>query len=106
MKSISIRSLINSIIYDTAHKMAERGLFVRDDFGEPNIRAITELARAVTSGLELPIERLIKTENRLHNLLAVIHRDGGHYRVKYGEEKAAMDAEQIIIGERTKNDPL
>ena len=38
-----------SLIYDLAHKMAERGLFVRDDFGEPNIHAIQEIVAAIRS---------------------------------------------------------
>ena len=32
----------------------------------------------------------------LLNLLAVIHRDGGHYVSKYGIKKAIKDAEQIV----------
>ena len=35
------------LIYDLAHKMAERGLFVRDDFGAPNIHAIQEIEAAI-----------------------------------------------------------
>ena len=35
------------LIYDLAHSMAERGLFVRDDFGEPTILAIRELEAAL-----------------------------------------------------------
>ena len=42
---------IESVIYDTAQTMAERGLFVRDDFGEPNIHAIQELTAAVGAAL-------------------------------------------------------
>ena len=37
------------LIYELAHSMAERGLFVRDDFGEPNILAIRELEAALRS---------------------------------------------------------
>lgn len=31
----------------------------------------------------------------LGNLLAVIHRDGGHYQAEHGSEKAAKDAEAL-----------
>jgi len=31
----------------------------------------------------------------LYNLLAVIHRDGGHYRAKHGYHQAALDAEAV-----------
>ena len=37
------------LIYELAHSMAERGLFVRDDFGEPNIHAIHEIEAALRS---------------------------------------------------------
>ena len=37
------------LIYALAHSMAERGLFVRDDFGEPNIHAIHEIEVALRS---------------------------------------------------------
>ena len=37
------------LIYELAHSMAERGLFVRDGFGEPNILAIRELEAALRS---------------------------------------------------------
>ena len=35
------------LIYGLAHSMAARGLFVRDDFGEPNIHAIHEIEAAI-----------------------------------------------------------
>lgn len=34
------------------------------------------------------------------NLLAVIHRDGGHYEAQHGIVKACSIAEQIITNER------
>ncbi len=34
------------------------------------------------------------------NVLAVIHRDGGHYITEHGAEKASRDAIKIIIDER------
>ena len=36
----------------------------------------------------------------LSSLLAVIHRDGGHYEDKHGTEKAVEDAMEIICDER------
>jgi len=33
----------------------------------------------------------------LLNLLAVIHRDGGHYTAQHGVEKACKDAEKRVI---------
>jgi len=34
----------------------------------------------------------------LGQLLAVIHRDGGHYQEKHGTEKAVYDAKDIVFG--------
>lgn len=39
---------------------------------------------------------LIDDSEALGGLLAVIHRDGGHYRRQHGAEKAAEDAEEIV----------
>lgn len=40
--------------------------------------------------------------NMLMNLLAVIHRDGGHYVSEHGFEKATEDAMNVIIEERNR----
>lgn len=51
------------------------------------------------------IQRLITLVNEksttLNNLLAVIHRDGGHYEQEHGSFKAGQDAEKLILGMRT-----
>ena len=39
-------------------------------------------------------------KNLLMNLLAVIHRDGGHYVDKHGVVKACSDAEKIVVKRR------
>jgi len=49
---------------------------------------------------KLLITQATKIENLEHwlrNLLAVIHRDGGHYAEKYGLEKASVDAEDVVL---------
>ena len=38
--------------------------------------------------------------NAMRDLLAVIHRDGGHYAAEHGILKACADAERIITDER------
>lgn len=35
-----------------------------------------------------------------HDLLAVIHRDGGHYEQEHGTEQAITDAIDIVLQER------
>lgn len=37
---------------------------------------------------------------RLSNLLARIHRDGGHYEVQHGTAKAVVDADEIVVEDR------
>jgi len=44
------------------------------------------------------VERITELERRLYNLLARIHRDGGHYVSDHGEAKAVDDADKIIVG--------
>ena len=39
-------------------------------------------------------------EHLLKELLAVIHRDGGHYVSKHGFDKAVSDAIDLVIEER------
>lgn len=36
----------------------------------------------------------------LNNLLAVIHRDGGHYSQEHGLEKSTRDAVRLTLNER------
>ena len=42
----------------------------------------------------------------LGNLLAVIHRDGGHYQGENGDDKASEDAQMVVCNLRTKIDNL
>ena len=37
------------------------------------------------------------SEQRLANLLAVIHQDGGHYQVQHGDAKAVLDAQAEVF---------
>lgn len=49
------------------------------------------------SSLELKMQdRAEKAEAELGNLLAIIHRDGGHYQAEYGSPKAIQEAHQVI----------
>jgi len=45
-----------------------------------------------------PAPQKEQTEDCLLNLLAVIHRDGGHYTAEHGVQKSAEDAEKIVFG--------
>jgi len=42
--------------------------------------------------LVVKVEQLEKSHKYFSDLLAVIHRDGGHYQAMHGDEKAAVDA--------------
>ena len=39
------------------------------------------------------------TKHHLSNLLARIHRDGGHYEAEHGTERAAMDADFLVVAQ-------
>ena len=50
---------------------------------------------------------LLKAENQsFGNVLAVIHRDGGHYITEHGHKKASEDARKIVLDERAENNQL
>lgn len=73
------------------------------------IARLTEcLARANASSEKFEREWYLRgdvldaTEYRLGSLLAVIHRDGGHYQTEHGTEKACADAVQRICDTRAR----
>lgn len=43
-----------------------------------------------------PCARCAELENHIGNLLARIHRDGGHYQAEHGNEKAVADADIAV----------
>ena len=43
---------------------------------------------------------LTKIQRYLNDLLAIIHRDGGHYQAEHGYEKAVRDAINVISQQR------
>lgn len=44
---------------------------------------------------------MVELRRQLGDLLAVIHRDGGHYQAEHGTEKAVADAHERIVELRT-----
>lgn len=51
-------------------------------------------------------KRAKEQEQQAGNVLAVIHRDGGHYISKHGWEKACKDAQDMIPKERQELEQL
>jgi hypothetical protein len=43
-------------------------------------------------------KQYMDTHQYLSNLLAIIHRDGGHYMNKHGIDKTVKDAHKILVG--------
>ena len=43
---------------------------------------------------------LLPLENAVRNLLAVIHRDGGHHTARVGLGRSLKDAEKAVIEDR------
>ena len=60
-----------------------------DPLQDPGVQGLAQLGRNA-------IERVAQLEHWLGNLLAVIHRDGGHYEYEHGTEKACADAETAV----------
>jgi hypothetical protein len=48
---------------------------------------------------------LVSAKHMLSELLAVIHRDGGHYQGEHGINKAVKDAIDLILQERAERYP-
>ena len=52
------------------------------------------------------VRNLIRQQTSLLELLAVIHRDGGHYQDEYGSRKATLDAKSVVIADRQRLEEL
>lgn len=61
---------------------------------------LQELYECNTAIMLARTEALSRTSNLLGNLLAVIHRDGGHYQDQHGLNKACADAKTLVLEER------
>lgn len=56
--------------------------------------------------LQAEVDELKEVQHELRELLAVIHRDGGHYRAEHGDVKATRDAVNVIHRLRREQDEL
>lgn len=91
---------------DVADLVNEAQEFI--DTSEPSHEAETLVARLMVRLETLARERdeALISERNLGNLLARIHRDGGHYQAKHGTLKACVDADLIVSGLLGKADSL
>ena len=56
---------------------------------------LTEASMKACALLE-ELNSLVDNDERLGNLLAIVHRDGGHYTEKHGVEKSYEDAKEKV----------
>jgi hypothetical protein len=63
-------------------------------------RLLSHIA-ALTAERDAATQRVALLDHSLGNVLARIHRDGGHYVQEHGVEKACEDADEIIVQLRT-----
>lgn len=78
--------------------------------GRP-VRYMTKSGDACNKYMRCPTyeeqgEALKQANLRLMNLLALIHRDGGHHTMEVGIEQALVDAEQVLYKWRGAYDVL
>lgn len=52
------------------------------------------------------IKRLRKENQSFGNVLAVVHKDGGHNITKHGHHKASRDAIKVVLDLRAENELL
>lgn len=60
------------------------------------LRIYWHLERGQEAKARHEITQTIAEADYMGNLLAIIHCDGGHYRVEYGTKKATDDAIEIV----------
>jgi len=73
----------------------------RDELTRDVVKLRADLAAAVAKRNEWA-GGAARLSSQLGNLLAVIHRDGGHYEAEHGTEKACADAMQRICDTRAR----
>ncbi len=59
-----------------------------------------------TEQLQAKLDKYNEENQSFGNVLAVVHRDGGHYISKHGHKKASKDAIQIVLGLRAALDKV
>ncbi|MBW2255340.1 MAG: hypothetical protein JRI25_12170 [Deltaproteobacteria bacterium] len=57
-------------------------------------------AKAEVAALHLERD---EARRQLAGLLAIIHRDGGHYQGQHGTQKAVLDAVDLVLAERDRD---
>lgn len=80
-----------------AYRYADRPLFASWlTEAATALEAQAARAEAAESRAEAMERALCDADARLGNLLARVHRDGGHYQDQHGTEKACADADLIV----------
>jgi len=87
---------LEAIVVMTLTKLAERSPLPSQPCSVDTAGVIrhTGTCSACKGAIAVPIPSA--ANEMLQNLLAVIHRDGGHYVAEHGLEKASADAEKIV----------
>jgi hypothetical protein len=92
-------------VYERSLSEAARELKARGE----RIAELELAAQKSYREINMMIESLFNQDVRAQetgNLLAIIHRDGGHYESKHGTQKATEDAKEIVYGLRARIDEL
>ena len=71
---------------------------MRKHYGDALLEKMIEIAELEEANEQLSAES--------GELLAVIHRDGGHYLTEHGLEKAVRDAIESVVHDRAENESL
>lgn len=82
--------------------MAEQGRADQDRAREADQSASIERLMRERDAAEAALAEQAGTGYHLRNLLAVIHRDGGHYTQEHGLQKAVEDAYEVVGADRVK----
>ena len=83
-------------------RLRRAGQLLIEEIGADGPESADDTAERAAGVIRRQADAIAALSSQLGNLLAVIHRDGGHYESEYGTEKACADAMQRICDTRAR----
>lgn len=77
-------------------RLRRAGQLLIEEIGADGPEAADDTAERAAAVIRNQADAIAALSSQLGNLLAVIHRDGGHYESEHGTERACADAETAV----------
>lgn len=81
-------------------RLRRAGYLLIEEIGADGPEGADDTAERAAGLIRKQADAIAALSSQLGNLLAIIHRDGGHYESEHGTEKACADAMQRICDTR------